>query len=332
MKPLLAITMGDINGVGPEVLVRALGHPDVFQRCTPVVIGSNRVLEQASAVCKVPIHSQLVEEPAALHNETAVQVIDAGAEVPEVRPGTLDPLAGRSAIEWIRRAITLCLSGKVQGMVTCPINKECIHRAGFPYTGHTELVAEMTQSPDYRMCLFAGTMRIVHITSHLSLRDALDAVKAARIVRSVQIADEALRRMGLTRPRIAVAGLNPHAGEAGAFGREEIEEIAPAIASCRDEGLECSGPYPPDTVFRRMRDGEFDVVIALYHDQGHIPLKLIAMDEGVNVTLGIPIVRTSVDHGTAFDIAWQAKAREDSLCAAIELAARLTGCPCGHPE
>jgi 4-hydroxythreonine-4-phosphate dehydrogenase len=210
-------------------------------------------------------------------------------------------------------------------MVTCPITKEGLRQAGYPYSGHTPLIAEMTGAKDYRMCLFTDRLRIVHITAHLSLRDALDAVKTPRILRSIRVADEALHHMGIAQPRIAVAGLNPHAGEVGAFGREEIDEIEPAVKAACAEGLDCSGPHPPDTVFRRMNEGEFDVVVAMYHDQGHIPLKLIAMDEGVNVTLGIPIVRTSVDHGTAFDIAGSGVAREQSLCAAVRFAAQLTG-------
>ncbi len=183
----------------------------------------------------------------------------------------------------------------------------------------------MTGAPDYRMCLFTDNMRIVHISAHFPLRDAVEMVRKDRIVTSIRIAHDALKRLGVPRRRIGVAGLNPHAGERGLLGTEEAREIEPAVAQCRAEGIDCSGPHPPDTVFRRMAEGEFDLVVAMYHDQGHIPLKLVAMDEGVNVTLGIPIVRTSVDHGTAYDIAGKGVARDDSLCAAIRLAARLTG-------
>ncbi|MDP2324875.1 MAG: 4-hydroxythreonine-4-phosphate dehydrogenase PdxA, partial [Gammaproteobacteria bacterium] len=202
-------------------------------------------------------------------------------------------------------------------------SKACIYQAGCPYTGHTEMVAALTGAADYRMCLFAGNMRIVHLTGHLSLRDALEWVTRDRIASSVEIGHEALCRMGINDGRIGVAGLNPHAGEAGAFGSEEIEEIAPAVKACRARGIDCRGPFPPDTIFRLMREGGLDLVVAMYHDQGHIPLKLIAMDEGVNVTLGIPIVRTSVDHGTAFDIAGRGIAREASLLSALHLAVDL---------
>ena len=323
-KPVLVITCGDVNGIGPEILVKALAHPEIYSFCMPIVLGDKTALEEIMlpGVDTLPfVEVTTVEEATALRN--GIPVCNAGFPAPSRQPGVMDPEAGRCATEWIKEAVRWCIAGKVAGMVTCPISKECMQRAGYPYTGHTSLIADMTQSPDYRMCLFTETMRIVHITAHASLENAVKAVRKPRIVKSIQIAHDALQRMGFTAPRIAVAGLNPHAGEAGVFGREELEEIMPAIEECVSAGIHCTGPYPPDTVFRRMYDGEFDLVVAMYHDQGHIPLKLIAMDEGVNVTLGIPIVRTSVDHGTAYDIAGQGVAREASLCAALHLAAQL---------
>ena len=313
MKPTLAITMGDVNGVGPEILARALAAGHIQEACTPVVYGDIAVLHAAANRLGLAVPE--------------VSAVNAGHPAPQVHPGRIDPAAGACAVEWVIAAVKDCIDGTIAGLVTSPISKTCIYQAGYHYTGHTELVAEMTGSPDYRMCLFAGNLRAVHITSHLSLCDAIAAINEERIVTSVRVAQDALRRLGIAKPRIAVAGLNPHAGEDGAFGREEIEIIAPAVAVCNAQGLSCTGPHPPDALFRQMREGMFDLVIALYHDQGHIPLKLLAMDEGVNVTLGIPIVRTSVDHGTAFDIAWQGKARAESLCAAIHLAARLADTP-----
>lgn len=324
MKPILALTMGDVNGVGPEILAKALEHDAVWDICRPLVLGSGKALESARRfapdcppVCLVNDVEDVV------WNRTSVPVQEGGVSVPALCPGTQDPEAGRCAVEWLMLAVRLAQAQRIAGLVTCPLSKECIHQAGYLYSGHTEIVAEMTASPDYRMCLFTDTMRIVHITSHLSMRDAIAAVKKDRIVKSIRIGHDALVRLGLTRRRIAVAALNPHAGEGGAFGTEEIDEILPAILECQQEGIDCSGPYPPDTVFRRMMSGEFDLVVSMYHDQGHIPLKLIAMDEGVNVTLGIPIIRTSVDHGTAYDIAGKGVAREHSLCSAIEHAVRL---------
>ncbi len=324
MRPILAITMGDVNGIGPEILAKALADDAVWETCRPCVIGSAGVLEKAREFapgCPPPqALTELVEIPPV---RARVPVLDAGYPAPKVHPGSLDAQAGRCAVEWVKCAVRLAMSGRVDAVVTCPINKEGIHRAGFAYAGHTELIAEMTSSPDYRMCLFAGRLRIVHITSHMALRAAIDGVKSDRIAASIRIGCEGLRKLGIGNPKIAVAGLNPHAGEAGAFGVEELNEIIPAIEQCRSQGIDCSGPYPADTIFRRAWQGEFDLVIAMYHDQGHSPAKLVAMDEGVNVTLGIPIIRTSVDHGTAYDIAWKGVAREDSLRAAIDLAARF---------
>lgn len=322
MRPVLAITMGDINGVGPEILAKALARKEVWERCRPVVFGGAAALDAARAIVPAcPRLAMVAGVGEGIFECGTVPVFDGGIAAPERRPGVLDAQAGRCAVEWLKLAIRHAMSGTVAGIVTCPINKQGIHLAGYAYAGHTEVLAEMTNSPDYRMCLFTETMRIVHISSHCSLRNAIEHVTADRIATSIRVGHEALGRLGLRRRRIAVAGLNPHAGEAGAFGDEEIREIIPATRRCSAEGIDCSGPYPADTVFRRMRAGEFDLVVAMYHDQGHIPLKLIAMDEGVNVTLGIPIIRTSVDHGTAYDIAGTGRAREDSLCAAIALAA-----------
>lgn len=325
--PRIGITLGDINGIGPELVVKLFANHDVRAWCTPLVLGCAEVLEAARPFapgCPDIVALSRLDE--AIPAE-GIPVYNAGMPAPPLRAGEIDPASGRSAVTWIEAAARACMGGSLDAMVTCPISKECIYQAGYHYIGHTELVAEISGAQDYRMCLFTDTMRIVHITGHLSLRDALDCVRRDRIVRSIEIGHEALLRIGIASPRIAVAGLNPHAGEAGAFGREEIEEIRPAVEECAARGMACSGPYPPDTIFRKMRDGEFDMVIAMYHDQGHIPLKLIAMDEGVNVTLGVPIIRTSVDHGTAFDIAWKGIARESSLAAAVKLAASLGVAP-----
>lgn len=324
MLPTLAITMGDVNGIGPEILAKALAEKSVWESCRPFVIGSAEVFEAARAFAPGCPPARALDRFVEPEDTRAfVPVFDAGFPAPEVRAGTLDANAGRCAVEWVKCGVRLVMAGQAAAIVTCPISKEGIHRAGYRYAGHTELIAEMTSSPDYRMCLFAGKLRIVHITSHMSLRDAIADVTAERIAASIRIGYAGLKRLGIAQPKIAVAGLNPHAGEAGAFGDEEVREIMPAIERCRGEGIDCSGPYPADTIFRRAWHGEFDLVIAMYHDQGHSPAKLVAMDEGVNVTLGISIIRTSVDHGTAFDIAWKGAARADSLLAAIGLGAHF---------
>lgn len=325
-QPRLALTMGDINGIGPEVLVKALSRPELRALCRPVVIGSVRVFNEARPFApNCPPGEPVKNLDPFPSPDAAIPVLEAGPEAPPLRPGEVDAEAGACAAEWLIHAVRLAQAGAVDGIVTCPISKEGINRAGYDYKGHTDLIAEMTGSPDYRMSLFAGPLRVIHITGHLPLARALEEVKTDRILRSLRIARDALARIGMPQGRIAVAGLNPHAGEAGVLGTEEIDQIEPAVRAGQAEGIACSGPYPPDTVFRRMREGEFDAVIAMYHDQGHVPMKLVAMDEGVNVTLGIPIVRTSPDHGTAYDIAWQGVARDASMAAAIELAAALAG-------
>ena len=321
----LAITMGDTNGIGPEILVKALSEGSLFEFCQPIIFGDRKIYEtvhdQYSSNCPGPLSVSSYDD---IRFENGfVPVVDCGLNTPKYNPGKLDPEAGRCAIEWVKEATRLAIEGKIEGIVTCPINKEGIHLAGYNYPGHTDLLAELTGTKTYRMCLFGKSMRIVHISAHESMVDAISMVKKDRIVESIRIGHEALQILGLPDHRIAVSGLNPHAGEAGAFGREEIEEIAPAVELCRCEGINCSGPYPPDTVFARMRQGDFDLVVAMYHDQGHGPFKLVAMDEGVNVTLGLPIIRTSVDHGTAYDIAGKGIARESSLCAAVKLAAQF---------
>jgi 4-hydroxythreonine-4-phosphate dehydrogenase len=244
-------------------------------------------------------------------------------DIPPYVPGRLDADAGRCAMEWVRDGVRLAMGDEADAIVTGPINKMGIHAAGYTTPGHTEFIAELTGAPEHRMSLFSATLRIVHVTGHRSLRDALDALSIQRIADTIRTAHGALIRLALPHRRIGVAGVNPHAGEDGAFGTEEKEFVAPAIAQCQAEGITCDGPFSPDTVFKRMRDGEFDAVVAMYHDQGHIPAKLVDMESGVNVTLGLPIVRTSVDHGTAYEIAGKGVASESSLLAAVKLAAEF---------
>ncbi len=321
----LAITMGDLNGVGPEILARAFARPGFAREIAPVVLGCPQAYAHARALCSDAPPAVLVNSAA-----EAVAALDRGLpfladtfRAPERRPGVLDADAGRAAMHWLARAVDLAVAGEVAGVVTCPINKEGIHLAGHTSRGHTDFIAQRTGAPAYRMSLVVRDLLVIHISDHVSLRAALDEVRCDRIVESIRLADETLRRLGRPKRRIAVAGLNPHAGEAGAFGSEERDEIAPAVALCRAEGIECSGPHSPDAIFRQAIAGGYDAVIAMYHDQGHIPMKLAGLDDGVNITLGIPIVRTSVDHGTAYDIAGTGAAREQSLMAACRLAARL---------
>lgn len=324
MTTPIAITMGDVNGVGPEIIARAFAQRALLGEVRPLIVGSIEAYDRAAALVPGALPAAVVSTPQEASRVTSGLPFLAGvAPAPPYCPGQLDAEAGRAAMLWLSHAIDMAVAGDIAAIVTCPINKEGIHRAGYTCRGHTDFIAQRTSAPDYRMSLVVRDLLVIHISDHVSLRAALDEVRRDRIEESIRMADAALLRLGRTRRSIAVAGLNPHAGESGAFGSEEAQEIAPAVLACRVEGIDCSGPHSPDAVFRHAIEGRYDAVIAMYHDQGHIPMKLSGIDDGINITLGIPIVRTSVDHGTAYDIAGKGIAREDSLVAACRLAARL---------
>jgi len=305
--PRLIISAGDPAGVGPEVTVKALAQSHVRNLGEIAVVGDPAHLRRTAAQLGLPTPEQI--EPAG----------DAG----HVRAGQLSGYGGAAAVAAVRRAVELIQAGGYDALVTAPINKEALKLAGFDWPGHTEMLADLTASEEVRMLLVTDRLKVVHVTTHRSLRSAIDAATRARIVRTIELAHAGARQLGFDRPRIAVAGLNPHAGEGGLFGDEEAREIAPAVAEARAEGIDASGPWPPDTLFWRAKNGDFDLVVAMYHDQGHIPVKLGGFDEGVNVTLGLPFPRASVDHGTAFDIAGKGVARWTSMAAAIGVAAHL---------
>ena len=310
-RPRLAISTGDPAGIGPEVTLRALAEPSVRELAQLCVVGDPELLERTAAQLDLPLP----------------EAIEAAGSAAGVQPGRLSAEAGAAAVAAVRRAVELIQAGDYDGLVTAPINKEALRLAGFSWPGHTELLAELTGQRDVRMLLVSERLRVVHVTTHRSLREAVEACTRDRVLRTIDLAAEAGRGLGLATPRIAVAGLNPHAGEGGLFGDEESREIIPAVEAARAAGLAVSGPWPADTLFWRAAQGEFDLVVATYHDQGHIPVKLGGFDEGVNVTLGLPFPRTSVDHGTAFDIAGRGVARWQSMAAAIRLGARLAGEP-----
>lgn len=305
--PRLIISAGDPAGVGPEVTVKALGQSHVRNLGQIAVAGDPALLRRTAVQLGLPAPENI--EPAG----------DAG----RVRPGQLSAYGGAAAVAAVRRAVELIQAGAYDALVTAPINKEALKLAGFEWPGHTEMLADLTGSAEVRMLLVTDRLKVVHVTTHRSLRSAIDAATRARVVRTIELAHAGARQLGFERPRIGVAGLNPHAGEGGLFGDEEAREIAPAVAEARAGGIDASGPWPPDTLFWRARNGDFDLVVAMYHDQGHIPVKLGGFDEGVNVTLGLPFPRASVDHGTAFDIAGKGVARWTSMAAAISVAANL---------
>lgn len=325
-RPLLAITLGDPAGVGPEIIVKALARAELFARCRPLVIGDARILERAAR--QVGLDAPRFEVVAAprqgSYQPGTLPLLDLGNAAPEDCPtGQVSAAAGRAAVEYVFRACDLALAGEADAVVTAPLNKAAMNLAGFHYAGHTELLAERTGAKQVSMLLAGPKLRVMHVSTHVSLEEAIRRVTRERVLKVIELAGEAARALGFVQPRIAVAGLNPHAGEGGLFGDQEAREIAPAVAEARARGWDVSDPQPPDTVFLRAAQGAYDIVVAMYHDQGHIPMKLLAFDEGVNVSIGLPIIRTSVDHGTAFDIAGTGQARETSLLAAIDVALRM---------
>lgn len=320
--------MGDPAGIGPEIVLKTLAHEDVYPRCRPLVIGDRRILERAARWVGHDagnVRFDVVDDPAEGRYEPEhVTLIDLhNADPADCTPGEVRSAAGRAAVEYVFRACDLAMAGSVDAMVTAPLNKAAMNQAGFSYAGHTELLAERTDTLNVKMLLIGPKLRVIHVSTHVSLQEAIRRVTSERVGEAIDLAHESCRGLGIEQPRIAVAGLNPHAGEGGLFGDEEEREVVPAIGAARERGLDVSDPQPPDTVFLRAVNGAYDVVVAMYHDQGHIPMKLLAFDSGVNVSIGLPIIRTSVDHGTAFDIAGTGKAREESLIAAIDVAVQM---------
>ncbi len=337
MRRIIGITMGDPASIGPEITVKALANPEVYQKCRPIVIGDAAVLRRAAGIVgreDIAIHSvQAVQD--ALFTPGTIDVYDMNqVDIEELEPGKVSAMAGEAAFRYVEKAIELAMGEEIDGTVTNAFSKEAVNLAGHHYSGHTEIYADLTGTKKYTMMLAHENLRVVHVSTHVSLREACERVKKDRVAEVIRIANQACRELGIENPQIAVAGLNPHSGENGLFGREEIEEIMPAIEEVRGEGIDADGPVPPDTVFSKARGGWYDMVVAMYHDQGHIPLKVLGFVynedagkwdavAGVNITLGLPIVRASVDHGTAFDQAGTGNASEISLLNAIDYGLRL---------
>ncbi|TNF45607.1 4-hydroxythreonine-4-phosphate dehydrogenase PdxA [bacterium] len=322
MSVPLAITMGDPAGVGPEIIALAMENEDLRRHC--IVLGDLERLRVGARKAGSTVRFLKVESVQSLPDSAGeVPVLESYDLSPDLPFGKLNVEAGECAYQCLVQAVSLAMDGKVAGIVTAPLNKESQHLAGRLYPGHTEILAELTGAEDFVMMLAAESMRALHVTSHISMAEVPETITPERIQRVIELGNEALIRMGIEKPRIAVAGLNPHAGEGGIFGDEELTIIYPAVEAAAGMGVDVTGPVPPDIVFLKMHRGLFDAVVAMYHDQGHIPLKLLAFESGVNVTLGLPIIRTSVDHGTAFDIAGKGLADPGSLMEAIRLAASM---------
>jgi 4-phospho-D-threonate 3-dehydrogenase / 4-phospho-D-erythronate 3-dehydrogenase len=324
-KPRVGITVGDPAGIGPEIVLKSAADASLRSVCQQVIIADAIELRRQAQILCLPCDYPVVNENAIGAVENDIVICDVGEVSNGLEFGKLSATAGSAAIACIETAVRLCLNHRIDAMATAPINKEALKLAGSPFPGHTEMLTSLCAAERSLMCFFAGNLRVVLLTIHMSLRDAIKAITAERVIQAIELTNREMQRFGISQPRIAVAGLNPHAGEHGLFGLEELEEIEPAIAYCRTQHqIEVSGPFPSDTLFVRAARGEFDTVIACYHDQGLIAVKCLAFGEAVNVTLGLPIIRTSVDHGTAFDKAGQGLAEHQSMMEAIKLAAILS--------
>ena len=331
--PRIGITMGDPAGVGPEITVKALAVPEVAASCRAVVVGSGDALAAAIDLLRAPVTLRRVKAVEdCRYASGTVECLDlANVDMASLPRGAVSPEAGRAAYAYIETAVGLCQRGAIDGIVTAPINKEALAAAGHQHTGHTEILAKLSGTKDFAMLLMGKELRVIHVTTHVALRRVPELCTRERVGRVIALAQETMNFLGVARPRIAVCGLNPHAGEEGLFGDEEQREIGPAIESARRAGLDVHGPLPADTLFSRARGGEFDIVVAMYHDQGHVPVKTLGFTfdqrtgvwtglSGVNVTVGLPFLRVSVDHGTAFDRAWKGIANPESMLEAIDVA------------
>jgi 4-hydroxythreonine-4-phosphate dehydrogenase len=323
--PTIAITMGDAAGIGPEVIMKALARLEARTFCRPLIIGDARRLALAGKIIGSPLRIISRTAPRdAKYAPGTVECIDL-ALVPEDLPfGATSALAGEAAFRFVERAVRIVEAGEAQAICTAPLSKEALHAAGHRYPGHTELLAELTHTPEVSMMLVAPKLRVIHVTTHIGLLDAIERIDAPLVERVIARAHETLSRAGIAAPRIGVCGINPHAGENGLFGRgEEATKIEPAVQNSRARGWDVRGPLPADTLFYLAARGDYDIVVAMYHDQGHGPIKVLGLEAGVNITVGLPVIRTSVDHGTAFDIAGTGTADERSLVEALRQAAAL---------
>jgi 4-hydroxythreonine-4-phosphate dehydrogenase len=335
-RPLIGISVGDPAGIGPEITAKALSLPEIYDLCRPLVVAEAVMMKEAVKFSGLDLRIHTIFSPAeGLYQLGTLDVLDMrNIGTKTIKHKVISADCGRASFEYVKKVIELALAKEIDATVTGPINKEAINLAGFHYSGHTEIYADLTQTKDYAMMLVHEQFRVIHVSTHVSLREACDRVKKDRVYRVIMLGYDAGKRLGVKNPKIAVAGLNPHAGESGMFGREEIEEIRPAIKQAQKEGLNVEGPIPPDTVFSKMQGGQYDLVVVMYHDQGHIPTKLIGFQyddrtktwgsmSGVNITCGLPIIRVSVDHGTAFGKAGEGRANPESMIQAIKLATQL---------
>ena len=327
--PTVAITTGDPAGIGPEVVLKALADRELLSTARWMVIGDAAILNMVGKQIGLRPPDCIVQDgrsaqwPAGARTAQVCLLDGHQLEPSQFTVGKLSAACGSAALEYVRTATQLCLNGQVDAMVTAPLNKEAVSLTGQSFTGHTEFIADLSKATESRMLLVNDHLRVIHVSTHRSLRSACE-LDTPRILRTIQLGNEALQSLGFAQPRIAVCGLNPHAGENGLFGSEDLELIVPAIQAAQDMGMICEGPFPADTIFIQAVRGAYDLVVAMYHDQGHVPMKLLDFEHTINVSLGLPIIRTSVDHGTAFDIAGKNRADPSSLKAAMKLAVTMS--------
>ena len=324
-RPIIGITMGDAAGIGPEIIMKALAVPEVYEMSRPLVIGDAGRLRKAGGIVGSKLRLQAVRDPGeAQYRMGQLDCIDL-ALIPDDLPfGRLSAIAGDAAFQFIKKAVELAMAGRIDGICTAPINKQALHAGGHRFPGHTELLAKLSRTPEVSLMLATPKVRVIHVTTHVGLVDAIEQIEPGLVERTIRRGNDALVRSGIPRPRLGVCAINPHAGEGGLFGRgEEESKVIPGIQAARARGIDVEGPLPADTLFFRAGRGDFDLVVAMYHDQGHGPVKVLGIEAGVNITVGLPFVRTSVDHGTAFDIAGTGKADERSLIQAMRDAVAL---------
>jgi len=313
-KSTIAVTIGDPAGVGPEIVLKALSAHETKSLADWIIVGDQCALEKSAATCGI--------SPASL--SATIRDLKIITNAGQFQFGKLNADCGRAAVEYVRIATEMCLSGEAHAMVTAPLNKEAVTMSGMPFAGHTEYIAELCGATESRMLLSCAKLSVIHVTTHVSLRRAIES-STERILRTIEIGNEAMKLLGFDSPRLAMCGLNPHAGEHGLFGNEDAERIIPAIRTAQQKGILVDGPHAPDTIFLLASRGAYDMVVAMYHDQGHIAMKLLDFEQTVNVSLGIPIIRTSVDHGTAFDIAGKNKADARNMIAGLKMGASMAG-------
>ncbi len=320
---IIAITMGEPGGVGPEIIVKALHRPEIRKCCTPIVIGNPEIMREAAELANLPLKIKVLSSVSdSIPEAGTIEVLEVKSPLAKKKRSPCKS-AGTAIVKYINQAVTIALNNEVSAIVTAPISKESLKMAGHTWPGHTELLAELTSTKNFAMMFYSKKLKVILCTIHTSLKSVPGRITEGLVSRIIGLAGTGMKMLGINNPRIAVAGLNPHAGESGIMGKEEVVSIGPAISEARRQGINVSGPYPPDVVFHRTYQGDFDIIVCMYHDQGLIPFKMIAFDSGVNFTVGLPIIRTSPDHGTAFDIAWQNKANPSSMIEAIKLANKL---------